>query len=355
MNKLKTRHAISIGVLFSLGSIIINMGFNNEYLIQNLIISFLISSIIIYFYQILLNKYPNKNLYQIINEKQNNILGKIIIIIIMIMLLINSVQIIYSFIDFISTINQLDFLSKNLIMLLNFMLLGYVLKNTLVNLGRFSQVIFVLTFIMIIILFIVGIKDMEIINLLPIYSFKKSDILTNLNILIVQPFLEITLLYNVFSKMENTKIKNNIFIIINSLSLLFLLLISIETITILGDNYTSFLNFPYYVAISCINMSKIVIRIESLSLVVFYFSSFMKLLFVINNFILGFNAITKTKRKFNYPILLLTHVLALIMFDNLGELKNFMNYYSLIFIILSIIIPFIILLKKDDNIMKQNT
>jgi len=195
----------------------------------------------------------------------------------------------------------------------------------------------------------------RIISLLPIYSFKKSDILTNLNILIVQPFLEITLLYNVFSKMENTKIKNNIFIIINSLSLLFLLLISIETITILGDNYTSFLNFPYYVAISCINMSKIVIRIESLSLVVFYFSSFMKLLFVINNFILGFNAITKTKRKFNYPILLLTHVLALIMFDNLGELKNFMNYYSLIFIILSIIIPFIILLKKDDNIMKQNT
>lgn len=40
MNKIKTRHAISIGILFSLGSIVINMGFNNEYLIQSLIISF---------------------------------------------------------------------------------------------------------------------------------------------------------------------------------------------------------------------------------------------------------------------------------------------------------------------------
>ena len=168
MNKIKTRHAISIGILFSLGSIVINMGFNNEYLIQSLIISFLVSSIIIYFYQVLLNKYPNKNLFQIINEKQNNILGKILILFLLIILLINSVQIIYSFIDFISTINQLDFLSKNMIMLLNFILLGYILKNTLINLSRFSQVIFVLTSLMIILLFIVGIKDMELINLLPL-------------------------------------------------------------------------------------------------------------------------------------------------------------------------------------------
>lgn len=355
MNKIKSRHAISIGILFSLGSIVINMGFNNEYLIQSLIISFLVSSIIIYFYQVLLNKYPNKNLFQIINEKQNNILGKILIIFLLIILLINSVQIIYSFIDFISTINQLDFLSKNMIMLLNFILLGYILKNTLINLSRFSQVIFVLTSLMIVLLFIVGIKDMEFINLLPLYSFQKNDIFNNMNILVVQPFLEITLLFNVFSKMENTKIKKNIFIITSGLSLLLLLLISIESITLLGDNYTGFLNFPYYVAISCINMSKLVIRIESLSLVVFYFSSFVKLLFIINSFMLGFNTLTNTKRKYNYPILLLSHVLSLIMFDNLGELKQFMNYYSLSFIIISILIPFFIFIKKDKNIIKQNT
>ena len=49
MGKLKNRHVISIGVLFSLGSIIINMGFNNEYIIQSLIVSFLLSLLVLFF------------------------------------------------------------------------------------------------------------------------------------------------------------------------------------------------------------------------------------------------------------------------------------------------------------------
>lgn len=354
MGKLKNRHVISIGVLFSLGSIIINMGFNNEYIIQSLIVSFLLSLLVLFFYQKLLIKYPYKNLFQILNENLG-LIGKVIIIILLFLLLINSVQIIYSFIDFITTINQLDFLSKNMIMLLNFILLGYILKNSLINLGRFSQVIFVLTIAMIFILFIIGIKDMNYNNLFPLFLLKTNEVLSNINIFIVQPFLEITILFSVISKLENSKIKNNIFIIISSLSFFFLLLISVESISLLGDNYTSFLNFPYYVAISCINMSKIVIRIEALSLVVFYFSSFIKLLFIINSLTLGINVLTKIKTKLNYAILLLSHILSLTMFDNLGELKQFMDYYSTIFIIIIIIIPMFLFLKKDENILSQNT
>lgn len=355
MVKLKARHAISIGVLFSIGSIIINMGFNEEYLIQKLFISFIVSCILIIFYQYLLNKNPNKNLYQIINEKLNKVTSKIVIFLMLALLLFCSVQIIYSFIDFITTINQLDFLSKNMIMLLNFILLGYILKNKIYNLGRFTQVIFVLTIAMIFLLFILGIKDINYKNLFPFYTLKTNEFFNNLNVFIAQPFLETTFLFNIFSKIEESKVKKNIFIIVNGISFLFLLLISIETIGILGDNYTSFLNFPYYVSISCINVSKIVIRIEAISLIVFYFSSFVKLMFVTNSFILGFNSITNTKERYYYPYLLLVHILSLIMYDNLSELKQFINYYSIFFIIISLVTPFLIIIKKDKNIMKQNT
>ena len=331
MSKLKNRHAISIGVLFSIGSIIINMGYNEEYLLQKLFISFLVSTLLIVFYQYLLNKNPNKNLYQIINEKLNNTFGKIIILSILILLLFCSVQIIYSFIDFITTINQLDFLSKNMIMLLNFILLGYILKNSIYDLGRFTQVIFVLTIAMIFLLFLLGIKDINYKNLLPFYSVRKNDFLNNLHVFVVQPFLEVTFLFNVFSKLESSKIKNNIFFIVNGISFLFLFLISIETVGILGDNYTSFLNFPYYVSISCINVSKIVIRIEAISLIVFYFSSFVKLLFVTNSFILGLCSITKSHAKHYYPYLLTIHILSLIMYDNLGELKQFEILFHIIY------------------------
>jgi spore germination protein KB len=179
MVKLKARHAISIGVLFSIGSIIINMGFNEEYLIQKLFISFVVSCILIIFYQYLLNKNPNKNLYQIINEKLNKVTSKIVIFLMLALLLFCSVQIIYSFIDFITTINQLDFLSKNMIMLLNFILLGYILKNKIYNLGRFTQVIFVLTIAMIFLLFILGIKDINYKNLFPFYTLKTNEFFNN--------------------------------------------------------------------------------------------------------------------------------------------------------------------------------
>ncbi len=355
METIKLRHAISIGILFSIGSITITMGYNHEYLIQSLLIAFIFSMSLIIFYQYLLNKYPNMNLYNIIKLKYNNVIGNILVIIFLILLVFNSVNIIYSFIDFITSINQLDFLSKNMIMLINFILLAYILKNSIINISRFTQAIFIITLFMIILLMVLGISEMNFENLLPIISFDKNAIFNQLNTLIVQPFLEITILFNVFSKVESKKAKKHIFIIVSSLSLIFLFLISIQTITILGKDYTGALNYPYYVAISCINLSKIVLRIEALSLIIFYFSAFVKLLFTINSLTLGFNTLVQNRKKYNYTFLLFVHILSLIMFDNIAELKLFMNYYSIFFIFYSIVLLFLLFIKKEKNIVKHNT
>ena len=94
------------------------------------------------------------SLFSIIKTKYNNLIGNIIIIIYSIFLLINGVQIIYSFLDFITSINQLDYESKTFIMFLNFLLLVYILNNSLNNLSRFTQIIFVLSSTMIFLLFV---------------------------------------------------------------------------------------------------------------------------------------------------------------------------------------------------------
>ena len=64
------------------------------------------------------------NIFEIIKNKYNNIFGNILISIYLLLLIYNSITIIYSFIDFITTINQSDFLSKELIMLINTLLIG---------------------------------------------------------------------------------------------------------------------------------------------------------------------------------------------------------------------------------------
>lgn len=351
MEKINTRHAISIGVIFSIGSLIISLGMNNTATWQTLITSFLLSLLLLIVYQNLLIKYPNLNLFEIIKLKYNNLFGNLLILIYVLLLTYNGVVIIYSFIDFITTINQSDFLSKELIMLINILLIRYVLKNSLLNMARFSQVVFILIITMIILLFIAGIGDIDFSNLLPLI-FKNTENKTNILNLIVQPFLELTLLYNVFCKIKTKeKYKKNIFLIVSVISLIVLLVISIESIGLLGDDYYAYLNYPYYSAMSCINMSKIVIKIESLSLIVVYFSSFIKLVFIVYNAILGINIILNNKKNYYFPYLMFLHVLSLIMFDNIYEMMEIKCYYSLIFFTFIILIPILINMKNDkiDN------
>ena len=355
MDNIRRRHIISISVLFAIGSSVITISSNGYHCIQSLIMAFVLSLLVYFLYHRLLEKYPGMNLFEIIKYKYNNIFGKTIIIIYIIFLVLKAARIVYMFTDFISTINQLDFLSKNLIMILNMILLGYFLKSSLISLCRFSQTGFILTLLMIAILFILGIKDINYTNLLPIIPIHKNDFFYNTLVFLVQPFLEMSVLYNVICKMKFEKEKKNIFYLIAFISLIVLLFLSIETIGILGDNYAVIINYPYYSAIASINVSKIVIRIESMSLIIFYYCEIIKIIFLIYSIILGINTLANSKKKIYYPLLLLIHVLSLIVYDNISELKEMTKYYCIFALIFLFIIPLLLLIKKDKKIINHNT
>ena len=55
MEKINARHAISIGVLFSIGSLIISLGMNNTATWQTLITSFLLSLLLLFLILIFLH------------------------------------------------------------------------------------------------------------------------------------------------------------------------------------------------------------------------------------------------------------------------------------------------------------
>lgn len=347
MEAIKLRHAISISILFSLGNLIIYLGNNDIYLWQSLIISFLLSLILLLIYQKLLNKYPNYNIFMLIKLKFNNIFSNILIALYLLMLLYNLSASIFTFMDFVTTVNQSDFMGKEIIMLFHFLLMAFVLKNPIYELGRFSQVIFVITLVMIMSLYVLGIKNIDYTNLLPLKFIKTDSTYNNIMNLLIQPFLEITFLYNIICNMENTRSKKKIFLIISSISLITLLLISSEIVGLLGKHYTSYLNYPYYTSISCINMSKIVIKIESLSLLIVYFSGFTKFIIIVYTFGLGINSLFNSKKKIYNPILLLVNVLGMIIFQNMNEMLYMQKYYNYYAFIIITIISMLLIIKKD--------
>lgn len=352
METIKFRHILSIGVLFSIGNFIIYLGNNNLFVWQTLIIAFILSIIILFLYQKLLYKYPNNNLFEIIKNKYNNIFGNILIILYLVFLLYNLSSAVFSFVDFISTVNQSDFVSKEIIMLLHFILICYVLKNSLITLGKFSQVIFVITLSMILILYILGIKDINFLNNFPI-TFPNFLINHNTLDYLIQPFLETTILFNVICKMKQTKIKNYIFIIINLFSLLILLIISTEIVGLLGKNYTSYLNYPYYTSISCINMSKIVIKIESLSLLIVYFTGFIKFVFVAYSFLLGINTIFKYQKLAFTPLILMINIFGMVIFNNVKEMNIVKYYYNIYALIIITMLPILLIRNNIKVVLKK--
>ena len=64
---------------------------------------------------------------------------------------------------------------------------------------------------------------------------------------------------------------------------------------------------------------------------------------------LGFNLITNTKKKYYFPYILFIHVLSFIMFDNIYELMELKKYYTFIFFVLSLFVPFLINIKKNNS------
>lgn len=355
METVKKRHAMAIGGLFALGTTTILIVSNNHHSWQALAVAYAFSFIVFGFYNKLLDNYPDMNIFEIIKSKYNNILGKVLTTIILLILLYQGTKIVYMFIDFITTINQLDFISKNIIMLINFILLGYVLKNNLLKICRFAQIIFISVVIIIGLLFLLGLEDINFENLLPIYPVYENKFFKSVITLLVEPFCEMTVLFNVFCKVKKEKDKKNIFNKAATVSLILIMIIVIEVVGILGYDYSLILNYPYYSAIASVNMNKIVIRVESLSLIIIYFSAFVKLIFIVYSILEGFNILANVKKRYCYPFLLLIHMLSFVIYDNIGQLKQYTFCYSLILLLINVLLPISLLKKPEKKIINHST
>lgn len=347
MNDIRFRHIISLGVLYALGTTLIYIGSKGYHAWQGIICSFIISIPLYFLYIKLLKDYPGKNFFEIIDIAFGKVVSKILIIIYILFLWYKSGRIIYGYTDLVITTNNNAFKYKELMLLLNLILLGYILKTGLTNIARFAQCAFVIVSFLTIFLFIVGISNMEPLNILPILPVYTNDFLYNIFVYIIQPFAELTILFNVICNVKNFKIQKRSFLIMPLISLLFLVLIIIQTISILGEDYTLILNYPYYACVSTININKLVARIETISIVIFFICSSVKLIILIYSMQLGIATLvskSSLEKSNYYGLLFMSTVLSFLLYNNVGELKNMTNYYCFFGIIIFLIYPIIILI-----------
>ncbi len=359
MDNVRFRHVFSLGVLYALGTVLISIASRGYHAWQGLICAFVFAIPVYYLYIKLLKYFPNKNLFEIIELCFGKIISKIIIIMYIIFLWYKSGRIIFSYIDLIITSNQLAFDYKQLMLLLNLILLGYILKSGLNSITRLSQICFIITVVLISSLFVVGIGNMDLTNILPIYPIIYGDFQKNILYFFIQPFIELTILFNFICKIKNYSEQKKVFFSIAIVSFVIIIVIIIQTICILGKDYTLILNYPYYSCIATINVNKLIARFETISIIIFYVCASIKVIVLLYCMELAICTLFKRNsndKKYYYFIIFMSTVLSFILYDNVSELRTMTIYYCIIAIIMHIIIPCYIVFfkKKRYNALEKN-
>ncbi len=343
MEQIKTRHAICLTLLFTLETTLSTIGNLKHHTYQSLILAFIIVLPFLFLYQYLLKKHPGKNLFEIISQTMWGFIAKIILILYILFLIYMVTSSAFSYLDFAVNINVLN-QTQFYLLIFAFIMVGYLLKSGLKVIGKVAQVTLLVSIVMIAFLAIISLKNFQVFYLQPYIPYYKSEFWENVMLWVVCPLGESFILFNIFCSVENSKKKNRLFTISIPLAVVLLLIIILDTVGTIGIEYFQILDYPYYGAVAILDAMRFIAHIEALSSGVFFCAELMKTIIIIYSIDLAMKSCFNIKKevKVYLPYVLLMYALAIVMFDSLSEINNFIKYYCYVAMFFAFIIPIIL-------------
>ena len=355
---MKTRQALSISILFMMGTSIISIGNYGYHAWQAMIVSFFLCIPFFFLIDYLMRSHPGKSLFEIICSSFFKPIAKIILMLYILYILYVSGRIVFRYVEFVTTIRLVD--KAQVPLLLSIIAVSIVLlKSSVRTFARFGQVAFILSTISIISFIIIGLEDVNLSYLLPLYPYHEKDFIKNIFLFIIRPFGEGVILINVLCQTEDTKYKRHIFFMAMLFSFLILLLVTIRTISVLGDDFVLQINYPLYTSVGIINFMDFLVRIESLSVIIFFFAILIKLVICLYSIKIGIEQLFNIKETnvLSFPITFLNVALSQVLYQNITEFIQFYPIYAMVSVLFIHVIPIILCIItfiKQKKIKKKN-
>ncbi len=342
---MKTRQALSISILFMMGTSIISIGNYGYHAWQAMIVSFLCCLPYFFFIDYLLRAHPKKNLFEIISKTFLKPIAKVVIALYSLYALYISGRIVFRYVEFVITVRLVDgaifplFLSIIVIVVL-------LLRSDMRTFARFSQAAFILSILSIFSFILIGLEDVNLSYLLPLYPYHEQDFIKNILLFLIRPFGEGILLVNILCQVEETRAKKHIFFLSMLFSFLLLLLVTIQTISVLGDDFVLQINYPLYTSVGIVNFMDFLVRIESLSVIIFFFAILIKLVVCLYSLKLGLEQVFNLDKThaLSIPITFLSVSLSQILYHNVAEFIQFYPIYGTISVFFIHVIPFLLII-----------
>ena len=336
------RQGLCLYIVYTLGSIVFYLGSINKYTIFSLLVAYLFSLPMLFVYSRLLKS--KQNIFSIFDNKYIQHIFRIFLLFFMVYVASKEV---FNYTYFIV---QMIFVrtNKRLIYLFGFIIFYLVLKNGMESLARYSQTSFVLIMFFILIITGLSIDKVNIYNVLPIIPRDINGVLNGVLYYLLHTFLDIFVLHNIFL---NVKDNQKIYYLGGFLSFVLITFIAIRLISVIGLNMTQEVIYPLYSSISLIDLDNYITRIESLSIIVYFFSTSTRIIAIVYILNEEFKRLFKVESdSLLAPIIIFVIEFSNIIYHTLDEEVNFVWYYLIISFVALVLFTIILLFKRQRTI-----
>jgi spore germination protein KB len=321
----------------------------------SVLVSSLISICLILFYYSICSKFPGKNIIEISEIVFGKLFGKFTIILFFIYFTVLTTYLVRRLSDFLLTIVMPETPLEVLILLfILVVLIGG--KYGIVTLARSADVFFNLLTVLFIIVSILLIPHYEVSNILPQFESSVIDIVKGTFTISTFSFLDLIVIFMIFSYVDNTKKAKKSLIIGLVITNLAVLKLIIASIMILGVENAMRQAYTTFTLVKVIGQGQQIIRFEILLSILWLSAIFFKAVFCFYSMGRCVESIFKLK---NYqviltPLAVVVYSLSILLGKNIVEIQKWKNsvlpLFSFTFaVIIPIIIYIVYLIRKQKN------
>lgn len=342
---------VTLAILFIFGStFVIGTGgkAKNDVWIA-VLVAILISVPVMLMYARILNRYPGKDLFDILVEVFGKFTGKLFSILYIWFSFHLGSLVLRNFGEFMSTIGFPE-TPRIIPIVLYASICAIGVKCGIETLAKCSSYFIIYVFLFLLITAFLVIPNIEIENLLPIMNNGIKPVLQGALSVLFFPFGELVVLMMVSDSLKTPGSAYNVYLKALLIGGLVLVYIVTRNVTVLGAETIETVYFPSYVAISRINVGNFLQRLEISVTIIFIFAGFIKISICMLAAVKGVSKLfgSKDYRFLVNPVALLMINLSYIIYDSIMEMfewaQDIWPYYAFPF---QVIFPLIILIAVE--------
>ncbi|HPF83195.1 MAG TPA: endospore germination permease [Bacilli bacterium] len=343
-------------LFFILKSCFFGIAGSNLYLLSkqdgwlSIIIGFLTGFLLLYLYYLIIKKYPDKNIIEIIELNSSKTVSLIIKVIYVILLFVFATSVFYNLINFINT--QFLYRTPNLAIAIMFgICLYYLLHKGIIAICRTSTILFYIYILLYLSVVIGLLPQTDLTNFLPIFKTNIGSLLLgtfNIIFLNISPLFLLTIIpYNTISKKE--KLIKNV-LIFYTLGFFAIFTVNFFVTSIYGSNLARIIQYPEFYLLKRLSLIGFIERVEKVLFIQWIFS--LVLVIVLSLYFIKKILIKKKENNTFIDFLLIIFLIffVLYIFKNNALANNFYLYVlPFLCLFIFIIIPIFIYIKTKKH------